>query len=192
LVRASTNALEVCWGAVPTADAYLLQLQKYDLPPAQTPTPTGTPTTNPLSKALPLQQQQQQTAQQPLGQATPVAQVIRQATPGTGKKYIFSNNLCFSTVAYAMHHGKRTLHTISRNNYSYLSYNLSDGIPYSVLYFNRDKKYYMSKVCISLFGGKCNFDFASSLNISTSPTFHYFLINIFLSIFLKQYVLFPY
>ena len=33
LVRASTNTLEVCWGAVPTADAYLLQLQKYDMPP---------------------------------------------------------------------------------------------------------------------------------------------------------------
>ena len=32
LVRASTNTLEVCWGSVPTADAYLLQLQKYDVP----------------------------------------------------------------------------------------------------------------------------------------------------------------
>ncbi|KAK7488597.1 hypothetical protein BaRGS_00020214 [Batillaria attramentaria] len=48
LVRASTNTLEVCWGAVPTADAYLLQLQKYDLPPSQAPTATAaavTPTT---------------------------------------------------------------------------------------------------------------------------------------------------
>ncbi|KAI8781935.1 host cell factor isoform X1 [Biomphalaria glabrata] len=36
LVRASTNTLEVSWGAVPTADAYLLQLQKYDLPPSTT------------------------------------------------------------------------------------------------------------------------------------------------------------
>ncbi|XP_012935756.1 host cell factor 1 isoform X3 [Aplysia californica] len=34
LVRASTNTLEVSWGSVPTADAYLLQLQKYDLPPS--------------------------------------------------------------------------------------------------------------------------------------------------------------
>ncbi|XP_076338268.1 host cell factor 1-like isoform X3 [Tachypleus tridentatus] len=33
LVRASTTTLEVCWGSVPTADAYLLQLQKYDMPP---------------------------------------------------------------------------------------------------------------------------------------------------------------
>ncbi|XP_072928090.1 host cell factor 1-like isoform X1 [Hemitrygon akajei] len=32
LVRASTNSLEVSWGAVPTADSYLLQLQKYDVP----------------------------------------------------------------------------------------------------------------------------------------------------------------
>ncbi|XP_028980120.2 host cell factor 1b isoform X2 [Esox lucius] len=34
LVRANTNSLEVSWGAVPTADTYLLQLQKYDIPPA--------------------------------------------------------------------------------------------------------------------------------------------------------------
>ncbi|XP_030856279.1 host cell factor isoform X1 [Strongylocentrotus purpuratus] len=33
LVRASTTTLEVSWGAVATADAYLLQLQKYDMPP---------------------------------------------------------------------------------------------------------------------------------------------------------------
>lgn len=50
LVRASTNTLEVCWGSVPTADAYLLQLQKYDLPPAQALTPTAVPQTNPLAK----------------------------------------------------------------------------------------------------------------------------------------------
>lgn len=78
LVRASTNALEVCWGAVPTADAYLLQLQKYDLPPAQTPTPTAATTTNPLAKALPAQQQAPVTPTQ----ATPVAQVLRQPVPG--------------------------------------------------------------------------------------------------------------
>lgn len=50
LVRASTNTLEVCWGSVPTADAYLLQLQKYDLPPAQTVTPAAVPMTNTLTK----------------------------------------------------------------------------------------------------------------------------------------------
>ncbi|KAK3102343.1 hypothetical protein FSP39_010640 [Pinctada imbricata] len=53
LVRASTNTLEVCWGTVPTADAYLLQLQKYDLPPSQAMTPTAVPQTNPLAKAAP-------------------------------------------------------------------------------------------------------------------------------------------
>ena len=35
LVRAATNTLEICWGAVPTADYYLLQIQKYDIPPNQ-------------------------------------------------------------------------------------------------------------------------------------------------------------
>ncbi|KAG8186577.1 hypothetical protein JTE90_020871 [Oedothorax gibbosus] len=34
LIRASTNSLEVHWGVVPTADSYLLQLQKYDMPPS--------------------------------------------------------------------------------------------------------------------------------------------------------------
>ncbi|XP_063064824.1 host cell factor 1b isoform X2 [Engraulis encrasicolus] len=36
LVRANTNSLEVSWGVVPTADTYLLQLQKYDIPAATT------------------------------------------------------------------------------------------------------------------------------------------------------------
>ncbi|XP_069760349.1 host cell factor 1-like isoform X2 [Narcine bancroftii] len=43
LVRASTNSLEVCWGAVPTADAYLLQLQKYDIPPTTAATTMASP-----------------------------------------------------------------------------------------------------------------------------------------------------
>ncbi|XP_046880858.1 host cell factor 1a isoform X1 [Hypomesus transpacificus] len=34
LVRANTNSLEVSWGALSTADTYLLQLQKYDIPSA--------------------------------------------------------------------------------------------------------------------------------------------------------------
>ncbi len=41
LVRASTHSLEVCWGSVPTADAYLLQVQKYDMPAAVTTTTTA-------------------------------------------------------------------------------------------------------------------------------------------------------
>ncbi|KAH7946924.1 hypothetical protein HPB52_005917 [Rhipicephalus sanguineus] len=47
LVRASTTTLEVCWGAVPTADAYVLQLQRYDVPPTNTvpPPPVAPPAT---------------------------------------------------------------------------------------------------------------------------------------------------
>ncbi|MXQ98721.1 hypothetical protein E5288_WYG015745 [Bos mutus] len=45
LVRANTNSLEVSWGAVATADSYLLQLQKYDIP-ATAATATS-PTPNP-------------------------------------------------------------------------------------------------------------------------------------------------
>ena len=48
LVRASTHSLEVCWGSVPTADAYLLQVQKYDMP-ANAPTqPTATASPVPI------------------------------------------------------------------------------------------------------------------------------------------------
>ncbi|XP_018581342.2 host cell factor 1a isoform X2 [Scleropages formosus] len=44
LVRANTNSLEVSWGSVPTADTYLLQLQKYDIPAA---TAATSPALNP-------------------------------------------------------------------------------------------------------------------------------------------------
>uniref|UniRef100_A0AAY4EC44 Host cell factor 1 n=1 Tax=Denticeps clupeoides TaxID=299321 RepID=A0AAY4EC44_9TELE len=44
LVRANTNSLEVSWGVVTTADTYLLQLQKYDIPAATAATsPAPTP-----------------------------------------------------------------------------------------------------------------------------------------------------
>ncbi|KAM9180681.1 host cell factor 1 isoform 2-T2 [Dugong dugon] len=47
LVRANTTSLEVSWGAVATADSYLLQLQKYDIPAtaatATSPTPNPVP-----------------------------------------------------------------------------------------------------------------------------------------------------
>lgn len=49
LIRANTLSLEVSWGPSQTADTYLLQLQKYDLPtapsvasPASSPAPTVT------------------------------------------------------------------------------------------------------------------------------------------------------
>ncbi|XP_037623208.1 host cell factor 1a isoform X3 [Sebastes umbrosus] len=58
LVRANTNSLEVSWGAVSTADTYLLQLQKYDIPAtpaAASPTMSAThvqPLNSPKSPAL--------------------------------------------------------------------------------------------------------------------------------------------
>ncbi|XP_077429214.1 host cell factor 1a [Vanacampus margaritifer] len=58
LVRANTNSLEVSWGAVSTADTYLLQLQKYDIPatpaaasPAMSSIPSQ-PVNSPKSPAL--------------------------------------------------------------------------------------------------------------------------------------------
>ncbi|XP_019519856.1 PREDICTED: host cell factor 1 isoform X3 [Hipposideros armiger] len=59
LVRANTNSLEVSWGAVATADSYLLQLQKYDIPAtaatATSPTPNPVPSvpTNPPKSPAP-------------------------------------------------------------------------------------------------------------------------------------------
>jgi len=64
LVRASTHSLEVCWGSVPTADAYVLQVQKYDMPataptqpqtatPAAAPAPTPTPVTQATPQPAP-------------------------------------------------------------------------------------------------------------------------------------------
>jgi len=53
LVRASTRSLEVCWGGVPTADAYLLQVQKYDMPPTATAAPPTAPVAAPLAVATP-------------------------------------------------------------------------------------------------------------------------------------------
>ncbi|XP_053281564.1 host cell factor 1b isoform X2 [Pleuronectes platessa] len=49
LVRANTSSLEVSWGPSQTADMYLLQLQKYDIPatPASSPAPNPVPTATP-------------------------------------------------------------------------------------------------------------------------------------------------
>ena len=62
LVRASTNSLEVCWGAVPTAEAYLLQIQKYEVPPAgaatnpepASPAPTSAAPATPTTPSTPV------------------------------------------------------------------------------------------------------------------------------------------
>lgn len=51
LVRAGTQSLEVTWGAVPTADAYVLQIQKYDVSPASS-SSTTLPSANTEPTAL--------------------------------------------------------------------------------------------------------------------------------------------
>ena len=55
LVRASTHSLEVIWNPVATADAYVLQVQKYDMPPGSTTTAHAqpTPTLTPSGPAMP-------------------------------------------------------------------------------------------------------------------------------------------
>ncbi|KAK2490564.1 hypothetical protein MC885_014872, partial [Smutsia gigantea] len=53
LVRANTNSLEVSWGAVATADSYLLQLQKYDIPAAAATATSPTPNPVPSVPANP-------------------------------------------------------------------------------------------------------------------------------------------
>ncbi|XP_038578550.1 host cell factor 1b isoform X2 [Micropterus salmoides] len=53
LVRANTSSLEVSWGPSQTADTYLLQLQKYDIPAASAPaSPASSPAVNPVPKSL--------------------------------------------------------------------------------------------------------------------------------------------
>ncbi|XP_029006754.1 host cell factor 1a [Betta splendens] len=85
LVRANTNSLEVSWGAVSTADTYLLQLQKYDIPatpaaasPAMSATPSQ-PVNSPKSPAP--------AAAAPSAQSLPQTAVLKvaaqQSTTGT-------------------------------------------------------------------------------------------------------------
>lgn len=49
LVRANTSSLEVSWGPSQTADTYLLQVQKYDIPA----TSAAAPAANPVAAATP-------------------------------------------------------------------------------------------------------------------------------------------
>ncbi|XP_077385266.1 host cell factor 1a [Festucalex cinctus] len=83
LVRANTNSLEVSWGAVSTADTYLLQLQKYDIPatpaaasPAMSSIPSQ-PVNSPKSPALAAAAPSPQTLQQ-----TAVLKVAQQSAAG--------------------------------------------------------------------------------------------------------------
>lgn len=47
LVRASTHSLEVSWTATPSAQYYILQIQKYDMPPATSAFPAAAPAPTP-------------------------------------------------------------------------------------------------------------------------------------------------
>ncbi|EEB16668.1 hypothetical protein, conserved [Pediculus humanus corporis] len=54
LVRAMTNSLEVNWTPSPNADSYILQIQKYDMPPAPAPVATPVSTPAPVSSSGPV------------------------------------------------------------------------------------------------------------------------------------------
>ncbi|KYO29688.1 host cell factor 1 [Alligator mississippiensis] len=75
LVRANTTSLEVSWGAVPTADSYLLQLQKYDLPAAASPAPTPVPSVPANPPKSPAPAAAAPVAPTPAAAAPPLAQV---------------------------------------------------------------------------------------------------------------------
>nr|CBN81007.1 Hcfc1a protein [Dicentrarchus labrax] len=79
LVRANTNSLEVSWGAVSTADTYLLQLQKYDIPA----TPAAA---SPAMSATPMQPVHSPKSPAPAA-AAPSAQSLPQTANSTTKSF---------------------------------------------------------------------------------------------------------
>lgn len=78
LVRANTNSLEVSWGAVSTADTYLLQLQKYDIPA----TPAAASPAMSATPSLPVNS--------PKSPAPAAAAPSAQSLPQTGDWWFFS------------------------------------------------------------------------------------------------------
>lgn len=81
LVRANTNSLEVSWGAVSTADTYLLQLQKYDIPA----TPAAA---SPVMSATP-----SQPVNSPRSPAPAAAAPSAQSLPHTGERLVINGSL---------------------------------------------------------------------------------------------------
>lgn len=73
LIKASTTGLEVFWSNVPSAEGYLLQIQKYEVPLS----PTSTP---PRTQASPTKVQAPKIAAVPVKQATQVLQQQQQQT----------------------------------------------------------------------------------------------------------------
>ncbi|XP_035633253.1 host cell factor 1 isoform X3 [Oncorhynchus keta] len=78
LVRANTNSLEVSWGAVSTADTYLLQLQKYDIPAAAATTSPALTATSSLPGNLP------KSPAAPSAQNLPHTAILKVAAPQSG------------------------------------------------------------------------------------------------------------
>ena len=88
LVRASTNSLEVSWTPTIGAQYYILQIQKYDMPPVTAafpsvaPTPTPTPATNPPPPpTIPISTPPLTTAASTPTPVTPLRPAIPQTTP---------------------------------------------------------------------------------------------------------------
>ncbi|KAJ8046739.1 Host cell factor 1 [Holothuria leucospilota] len=77
LIRASTNTLEVSWGSVPTADVYLLQLQKYDMPGQTSSTSAGLPVTPGVSPI----RVSQQNSKSPPASTKPAVTTAPKASP---------------------------------------------------------------------------------------------------------------
>nr|XP_023693256.1 host cell factor 1-like isoform X2 [Paramormyrops kingsleyae] len=105
LVRANTTSLEVSWGTVSTADTYLLQLQKYDIPaasasPAVTPAPS-LPTNSPKSPAP--------AAAAPAAQNLPHASLVPQAASLTASSLPILPTLPSSPLAAATTRGPAIL-----------------------------------------------------------------------------------
>lgn len=81
LVRAATSTLEVCWGNVPTADSYILQIQKYDIPQNaqnQQQHPPGIPLAKTAVPTIPVNAP---IVQSPLAVTQPIAKVTKVQTP---------------------------------------------------------------------------------------------------------------
>ncbi|XP_064822736.1 host cell factor 1-like isoform X7 [Oncorhynchus masou masou] len=78
LVRANTNSLEVSWGAVSTADTYLLQLQKYDIPAAAAAISPALTATSSLPGNLP------KSPAAPSAQNLPHTAILKVAAPQSG------------------------------------------------------------------------------------------------------------
>ncbi|XP_029907022.1 host cell factor 1a isoform X2 [Myripristis murdjan] len=84
LVRANTNSLEVSWGAVSTADTYLLQLQKYDIPAATaatSPVLSATPSLPGNSPKSPAPAAAAPAAAAPAAQNLPQTAILKVAAP---------------------------------------------------------------------------------------------------------------